>query len=155
MTGSPPTSPSRRSLLAALAATLALAAAAPVSAQALDPWRRRAWRRWLARERYRRWLEAQEGPLEPLFEEGDRQGEAEDDAAAAAFDRRVAEAERRGEIRPLREVEALVRRFNAELLEVELIETRRGWVYALRVLTARGRRRDIFLDAASLRRVGR
>lgn len=61
------------------------------------------------------------------------------------------EAMRRGEIRPLRDVFAAVRaRSDAEILDVDLHETRRGWVYALRVLTAKGHIRDVFLNARTL-----
>ncbi len=56
-----------------------------------------------------------------------------------------------GEIRPLREVMAKVRRrTNAEVLDVDLHKRPRGWIYALRVMTPRGRVRDVFLDARTL-----
>ncbi len=60
-------------------------------------------------------------------------------------------AVRQGEIRPLREVMAVVRRrSNAEVLDVDLHQRSDGWIYALRILTARGRVRDVFLDARTL-----
>lgn len=61
------------------------------------------------------------------------------------------DAVRRGDIRPLRDVLAAVsRRSDAEVLDVDLHEAPRGWVYALRVLTPAGRVRDVFLDARTL-----
>ena len=68
------------------------------------------------------------------------------------------EAVRRGDVRPLRDVLALVRRrSDAEVLDVDLYRRPQGWVYAMRVLTAQGRVRDVFLDARSLKplRIGR
>ncbi len=60
-------------------------------------------------------------------------------------------AVRQGQIRPLREVMAVVqRRSNAEVLDVDLHQRPDGWIYALRILTAQGRVRDVFLDARTL-----
>ena len=67
------------------------------------------------------------------------------------LEERARSAIRHGDIRPLREVMAKVRRrSNAEVLDVDLHKRRRGWVYALRILTLRGRVRDVFLDARTL-----
>ena len=56
-----------------------------------------------------------------------------------------------GEVRPLREVLALIqRRSGAEVLDVDLHETPRGWIYAMRVLTPNGRVRDVYFDAHTL-----
>ncbi len=61
------------------------------------------------------------------------------------------QAVRRGKIRPLRDVMAKVRRHsNAEVIDVDLRKRPGGWVYALRILTKRGRVRDVFLDARTL-----
>lgn len=150
-----PKSLSRRRAAFALAALAVLGPASVASSEPYGFWRRRAWRRWRAEERYRRWLEAQPRYQEDFREDFPDSYPEVDERAAEAFDHRVQEAERRGEIRPLREVEALVQAFDAELLDVELIESRTGWVYALRVITPHGRRRDIFLDAATLRRLHR
>ncbi len=60
-------------------------------------------------------------------------------------------AVRQGKIRPLREVMAKVQqRSDAEVLDVDLYKLPDGWVYALRLLTTKGRVRDVFLDARTL-----
>lgn len=108
------------------AAALALVAATPASAQ---PARRRARRqlRRIRRRAIRRYRQRGGLPLD------------------------AREAVRRGDVRPLRDVLALVRRrSNAEVLDVDLYQRPTGWVYAMRVLTARGRVRDVFLDARTL-----
>ena len=67
------------------------------------------------------------------------------------LEKRARRAIQQGEIRPLREVMAKVRRrSNAEVLDVDLHKRADGWVYALRILTVRGRVRDVFLDARTL-----
>ncbi len=61
------------------------------------------------------------------------------------------DAVRRGDVRPLRDVLALVRRrSNAEVLDVDLYRRPQGWVYSMRLLTAQGRVRDVLFDAQSL-----
>jgi len=68
-----------------------------------------------------------------------------------AIENHARQAVRQGEIRPLREVMAVVRRrSNAEVLDVDLHKRPGGWIYALRILTRRGRVRDVFLDARTL-----
>lgn len=65
--------------------------------------------------------------------------------------KRAREAVRNGDVRPLRHVLAMVQqRSNVEVLDVDLHEHPEGWVYALRVLTAKGEIRDVFLDARTL-----
>ena len=67
------------------------------------------------------------------------------------FRDKARDALERGEIRPLREVMAKVRRHtNVEVLDVDLHRHPPGWIYALRVITPRGQVRDVFLDAATL-----
>jgi len=64
---------------------------------------------------------------------------------------RARDAIRRGEIRPLRDVIAMVkRRSNAEILDVDLHQNGGAWVYGLRVMTQNGRVRDVFVDGQSL-----
>ena len=109
----------RRFLLIGIAAAVALAATATsVSAQ---PARRRARQqlRRIRRRAIRRYRQRGGLPID------------------------ARDAVRRGDVRPLRDVVALVRRrSNAEVLDVDLYRRPQGWVYAMRVLTAQGRVRD-------------
>ncbi|MGI9405673.1 MAG: PepSY domain-containing protein [Hyphomicrobiaceae bacterium] len=66
---------------------------------------------------------------------------------------RARAAVRNGEVRPLRDVVAMVRRRSngrAEILDVDLFQKDKRWVYAIRILTRRGRVRDIVLDGKTL-----
>ena len=64
---------------------------------------------------------------------------------------RARQAVRRGEIRPFRDVLALVeRRSNGEVLDVDLHQRGDRWIYALRVLRPNGRVNDVFVDARTL-----
>jgi uncharacterized membrane protein YkoI len=73
----------------------------------------------------------------------------------AAADERPSQDEilaavRRGEMRPLAEIEALLQdRLPGKVIKVEL-ERRRGmWVYEFKVLGAEGRRSDVYVDAST------
>lgn len=68
------------------------------------------------------------------------------------LEERARTAVRKGEIRRLREVYRVVRqRSGSEVIDVDLHQRAGGWVYALRVVTPRGRVRDVFLDARTLK----
>ena len=141
---------SRRRMAIGLGALLALGASG-ATAQSRVPWRKRHARR----ERVKELFEFRFGEDDPDFTEPDRFEETEwTEADEQQFEERVRAAEAAGEIRPLSEVRAKVEDFGGELLDVELIETHRGWVYGLRVITPRGRRRDIFIYADRLVLVG-
>ncbi len=117
----------RRFLIAGLTATLATACS--TTPALTQPARRRA-RRQLRRIRRR--------AIRRFRQRGGLPSDARD-------------AVRRGDVRPLRDVLALVRRrSDAEILDVDLYQRPQGWVYALRLLTVRGRVRDVFLSARTL-----
>lgn len=60
----------------------------------------------------------------------------------------VLAAVRRGEIRPLAEIEAKVRaRQPGEIIEIEIERKHGALVYEFKILDAQGRRRDIYVDA--------
>ena len=69
------------------------------------------------------------------------------------FRDRAMRARRSGELRPLRELNARLRKGGYELLDADLIETSAGWVYDIRVLGPGGRVRDVLIDGRALRRV--
>lgn len=115
---------SRRGLLVSMAA-------AAVCGMAADPVYAQRFRRRMRRMRRR--------ALRRLH----RRGNGVPDRARRAI--------RQGEIRPLRDVLASVRRrSDAEVLDVDLHQRGGTWVYALRVLTPNGRVRDVFVDGRTL-----
>ncbi|MFC3124991.1 PepSY domain-containing protein [Pseudoroseomonas globiformis] len=62
------------------------------------------------------------------------------------------QALQRGEIRPLEEVLAVARRaVPGDIVGVELDRDDGMWIYEIKVLTERGRRREIEIDARTLR----
>lgn len=129
-TGVPPQSSpsvSRRGLLmTGLAALVGCAIAGPADAQRV-------------RRRMRRMRRIQRRAIRRMR----RRGGVPDQARAAI---------RRGDIRPLRDVVAMVRRRSndAEILDVDLHQSQGRWVYGVRVLTAKGRVRDVFVDGRTL-----
>ncbi|MBK1662424.1 PepSY domain-containing protein [Paracraurococcus ruber] len=77
-------------------------------------------------------------------------------AAARADDRRRSEQDRarralaEGRIRPLSEILALVQpQLGGEVIGVELDEEDGAFVYEIKVLTPRGKRREVEVDAAT------
>ena len=123
----------REFLLTGLAALLTLVSGSDVHAQRRRP--RRARRPLIKRQR----AIIRRRAIRRLR----RRGQGLEDQARKAV--------RQGEVRPLRDVMVAVRRrSNAEVLDVDLHKRPEGWVYALRILTKRGRVRDVFLDAKTL-----
>ncbi|WP_159997423.1 PepSY domain-containing protein [Roseomonas sp. 18066] len=58
----------------------------------------------------------------------------------------------RGEIRPLEDVLAVVRRaVPGDIVGVELDRDDGRWIYEIKVLTARGQRREVEIEATTLR----
>ena len=69
------------------------------------------------------------------------------------FRERAIHARRNGELRPLRELNARLRKGGFELLDADVFETPEGWVYDIRILGPAGKVRDVLIDGRTLRRI--
>lgn len=69
------------------------------------------------------------------------------------FRERAVRARRNGDLRPLRELNARLRKGGFELLDADVFETAHGWVYDIRIIGPAGRVRDVLIDGRTLRRL--
>lgn len=124
---SDPSKPDRRAFLALSVLTAAACLASPAFAQGMTREDRQRLRQ-LRRRAIRRFR---------------RRGGGLPQRARAAIDR--------GEIQPLRRLfREVTRQLGVEIIDADLHETPRGWVYALRVLSSQDRIQDLYFDARTL-----